>query len=484
MKRRIIISSIMILFMLIALPFVLVFAERHEQVLFLIGVLIASVYLAIFIFGSIPKVIIYGIYGGMTALFLYLLQDYQVPIIMIATLLFVLNPLAQFETFLNKKMSDEDVLPIHISIHGSKWPFYEYRKAMKNFYHLPQSRKLFTMTWYLRLRQLLMLLFIAGGIFLFINQINMIVNTLDDFSWDRFFTFYMVVILFILAYIIHLKGFTSMFRALGISLFPPVIFLVLISTFTDPLKYSLAGSLLIIAIVIGIWELVTLYQRVTYDAYHYYDVDRQLEVNANAIFEPLVYNESYTLCADYRFKGTQKEFDRICQDVLVYANYFKFIIVAYAFGADMVEVNAHFHYRDEKRVHKFKTYLESKLKRKLDMRYYHDFNKSEYEQQYFHKPAFIIARTQHLAELLTDLQIRAKIIISFIVYFETLEDMQEMAKNYHLTPLTDLKVDQYLTARIDIQSINDDYVIETKVRDLLLSLMVNSGTFVRVSVYY
>ena len=202
------------------------------------------------------------------------------------------------------------------------------------------------------------------------------------------------------------------------------------------------------------------------------------------MFEPLVYNESYTLCADYRFKGTQKEFDKVFQDMLVYANYFRFIIVAYAFGKDTIEINAHFHYRDEKRVYKFKTFLESKVNRKLDMRYFHDFNKSEYEQQFFHKPAYIIARTQHLAELLTDLQISAKIIISFIVYFESIEDLEEMAKSYHVTPLTELKVDQYLTARIDIQSINDDYVIETKVRDFLLTLMINGGTFVRVSVYY
>ncbi len=484
MKRRILISTIIVVLMLITIPFVLIFLEAHEQGLFLIAVLITIVYLAIFIFGSIPKLIIYVIYGGLTALFLYLLQDYQVPIVMIATLLFVLNPLARFETFLNKHMTDGDVLPISISMHGSRWPFYEYRRAMKSFYHLPQSKKLYTMKWYLRLRQFLMLLFIAFGIFLFINQINMIVNTLHDFSWDRFFTFYMVIILFILARIIHLKGFTSMFRALGVSLFPPVIYLVLLSSFTDSLRYSLAGSLVIIAVGISIWELVTLYQRVSYDTYEYYDVDRQVAVYANALFEPLVYNESYTLCADYKFKGNQKQFDRLFQDILVYANYFKFIIVAYGFSSDSIEINAHFHYRDEKRVHKFKTYLESKMKRRIDMRYFHDFNKSEYEQQFFHKPAFIIARTQHLAELLTDLHIRAKIIISFIVYFESMEDLNEMSKNYNVTALSDLKVDKYYTARIDIQSINDDYVIETKVRDLLLSLMINAGTFVRVSVYY
>ena len=484
MKRRIIISLIIVLFMIIALPFVLIFSAQHEKGLFLIGVLVITVYLSIFIFGSLPKLIIYMIYGATISLFLYMLQNYQIPIVMIGTLLFVLNPLAQFESYLNKKMNEENVLPIHISIHGSKWPFYEYRRAMKNFYHLPQSIKLFTKKWYLRIRQLLMLLFIAVGIFLFINQISMIVNTLDDFSWDRFFTFYMVIILFLLSWIIHLKGFTSMFRALGISLFPPIIYLVLVSSFANPLRYSLAGSLFITAVVISIWELVTLYQRVTYDTYQYYDVDRQLEVYANALFEPLVYNESYTLCADYKFKGTQKEFDRIFHDVLIYANYFKFIIVAYAYGNQTVEVNAHFHYRDEKRVIKFKSFMESKLKRKLDVHYYHDFNKTEYEQLFFHKPAYIIARTQHLAELLTDLQITTKIIISFIVYFESLEDLEEMSKTYQLTPLTDLKVEQYLTARIDIQSINDDYVIETKVRDLLLNLMINGGTFVRVSVYY
>ena len=172
--------------------------------------------------------IVYLIYGGVTTFFLFVFEEpYHLPIVFIGTLLFVLHPLSSFENYLSRVMNDEDVLPIHISIHGNYWPFYEYQKEMKNFYHLPQARKLYTRKSYLYLRQITTIGLLFFGIFLFIHGINYIANTIDDFNWFRFFIFYGVIIIFILAFYSFKKGFTSTFRTLVISVFPVIIYLIL-----------------------------------------------------------------------------------------------------------------------------------------------------------------------------------------------------------------------------------------------------------------
>ena len=169
----------------------------------MISAIVTLVYVGIYVFGGVPKLIIAGTYGVITFIFLLLLKEpYHLPILIMGTLLFVLNPLSSFEEYLTSKMNDEDVLPIRISLRGSYWPFFSYQKEMKNFYHLPQARKLYTKKWYLHLRQIVMLTLITLGIFLFLNGINQIANTLDNFSWFNFFVFYNVIMLFVLAWML------------------------------------------------------------------------------------------------------------------------------------------------------------------------------------------------------------------------------------------------------------------------------------------
>jgi hypothetical protein len=485
MKRRIAIAGSLTILIFILLPIALILFELRGQGIFMIAAILTLVYVGFYVFGGVPKLIIAFIYGAVTFIFLFLLEEpYHLPFIIVGTLLFVLNPLSSFEQFLTEKMNDEDVLPIRISIRGSYWPFFSYQKEMKNFYHLPQARKLYTKKWYLHARQFTTLGLSTLGIFLFILGINNIANTLDDFNWFNFFVFYNVIVVFILAFFLFKKGFTSTFRTFVISLFLPVIFLIFISSFPDPLKYSLAGSMIIIGLVVGAVELYKFYQRVAYDQYHYYDVDYQTEVFANALFEPLVYNETFTKCGQFKIKTKLDEFQKQFHDILVYANYFKFIITAYAYKDGFVTLYADFHFRNEKRGFKFKTFLETKFKTEIPMVIEDDPNKEIYEREFFHRPDYIIARAQNLAQLLKELEIKTKIIISLIVYFELEEELEGFMEDYPITRLTDLSDDDYLTVRVDMPCVNVDYMIESKIRELLLSLMIHHGKFVRISVYY
>ncbi len=485
MKSRLLISLILSMLIIILMPIALSLFELKGQGIFMISAIITSVYIGVYVFGGVPKLIIYGIYGIIISLILsFTPYDYQLPIIIIGTLSFILNPLSAFEKYLESKMKDENVLPIRISIRGSYWPFFDYRKEMKNYYHLPQQRKLFTKKWYLHARQISMILLYTLGVFLFIHEINYIANRIEDFNWYNFFALYIVIIVFLLAYFIHLKGFTSTFRTFAIALFPPIIYLILISNFNDALRYSLAGSFVIFGLIISVIELINLNKRVAYDSYHYYDVDQQIEVYANALFEPLVYNETFTLSGDYRLKITKKQLDVYFQDILIYANYFHFIITAYTIDKDYIHIIAEFNQKAEKRAHKFKTFLESKYKTTVVLDLKSDPEKTIYENKFFHRPEYIIARAQSLAELLKELSIDANIIISIIAYFKNEEDLEQISKEYSVKRLSSVEYEDYITVRIDVNSVNNEYMIETKIRDILLSLLVYHGKYVRISVYY
>lgn len=485
MKRRIMISASMILLLIVLIPIAVLLFDLRDQGIFMIVMLITIVYVSVYVFGGVPKLIVYLVYGIITAAMLILApQPYHLPLAIIGALLFVLNPLSAFETFLEKTLNEEDVLPLRISIRGSYWPFYSYQKEMKNFYHLPQARKLFTLNWYLHARQVLTVALVTLGAVVFINNLSNIANSLDNFSWVNFFNFYSVIIIFILALFLYKKGFTSTIRTLVVSIFPPIIFLVLISDFPDPIRYSFAGATLITFLVILGIELSKFYQRVAYDDYHYYDVDQQMEVFANALFEPLIYNESFTKCATFQMKIKPEEFQKQFHSILVYANYFRFIITAYTFEKKNITLHAHFHFKNKKRIEKFKTFLESRFKGEVSVNEFMDPNKHHYEKTFFHRPDYIVARALALASLLKELEIKTRIIVSMIVYFEHEDDLLEMQKMYSTKRLDDLSEEDYFTARLDVSLLNVDYVIEAKVREMLLELMIHSGKFVRINVFY
>ncbi len=485
MKRRIAISLIIFILILILLPFALTLLDLEGIGIFIITSIILLVYVGIFIFGGLPELIVYGIYGILTSLSLYFFSsDYQLPIIIIATLLVILNPLASFEQVLRKSMKDENTQPIRISITGKRWPFFAYRKEMKNFYHLPQSRKYFISQRYKQLRQIVTLLLLGFGVYYFIHEINHIANTLENFNWANFLTFYVIVIIFLLAYFLHIKGFTSTFRTFAISLFPPIIYMILMTNFDQLLKLFVLIGFAIFALVISGIELYRFIQRVSYDELYYYDVDLQREVYANALFEPIVYNETYTLCSIYTIKTDKKTFDTHYHDILVYANLFHFIIVAYTVGDQDVEIHAHFYYKDHKRVEKFGSFLENRFQKNIPIQTFSDYNKTAYEETFFHKDAYIIARAQHLASLLKQLHIKSKIIVSLVIYFENEANYKQFESIYPLQKLNEITVDGVISAKLDCLCINNHYVIETKVRDILLNLMIYQGKFVRLNVYY
>ena len=275
-----------------------------------------------------------------------------------------------------------------------------------------------------------------------------------------------------------------MFRSIIVSMFPLLIYLILYSDFSEYIKIIMSVITILIALVIIGYELYTYYQRVAYQSYKYRDPDKNWEVFANATFEPLVYNETFTKVSRFTIEVSSEKFERNFHDILVYANFYRFIITAYAYSSKNVIIYADFHHKKSKRIMKFRNFLTKKLKNVPDVQVIDDINKKVYETNFFHKTEYIVARAIHLAKLLKDLEIESEIIISMIFYFESKDDLRSFQDSHFTVRLEHLEDDDIYTVRVDMISQNIDYIIEQKVREVLMDAMINRGTYVRISVFY
>ena len=59
-----------------------------------------------------------------------------------------------------------------------------------------------------------------------------------------------------------------------------------------------------------------------------------------------------------------------------------------------------------------------------------------------------------------------------------------MSEKYFVTRLPEFDLENVYLAKIDLRVVNVDYIIETKMQELLLDLLIRKGSFVRVSVFY
>jgi hypothetical protein len=80
MKRRIAIAGSLTILIFILLPIALILFELRGQGIFMIAAILTLVYVGFYVFGGVPKLIIAFIYGAVTFIFLFLLEEpYHLP---------------------------------------------------------------------------------------------------------------------------------------------------------------------------------------------------------------------------------------------------------------------------------------------------------------------------------------------------------------------------------------------------------------------
>lgn len=474
-KRSIIFLTLSVVSILILVVGLLVLEQRHHLYVYISSGFI-FIYALVYLLFGLPRFIVYFIYGLLTlALLLLIPTDYRLIIVFVMTIIVVINPLSGFESLLDKKLKPGQTDTYELPLFGKYKTYNAYRKAMKHTYHFPQTRKLYTKKTYQLLRQSSALGLFTLLVFLLIFTTNDIIR-LRGFSDVNILLIYFQAVLSISIMILSKKGFTSTFRVVRMSVFPAVIYTIVLSNFPNYLKVIFIAFTALAFLGLLATELYFYHTRVTYESYDYTD-QKNLSVHANALYEPFIYNEDKVLSALVCIDVTKEMFLKKKQELLIYLNFRKVLLTAYTFDQDVVYLYLEFY--KLKTLPKVETKISSLYKTNTKTT---PLSEDYYEKTFLHNHEYIIQRALNLSHVLDELEIKESLIISTSMYFKHLSDAKEILRNYQVN-LIDNK-EGYALIEVYINTKNVDYLIESKLRDLLLDMLIYGGVFVRVMVYY
>lgn len=483
MKKRLTLFIITILIFIAAVILAIFLKEEVYSRILLALSLVTATFFSIYIFFGAGKLVTSLIYGMILALALFFLPKYDLELIFITTFILFLNPLHRFESFVDSRLNEEKTLIEYLR--GSYGSYYNYRKEVKEHVHLPQVKKTFTKPGYLMIRRVLTILMAMGAIFLLIREVNNLVNLINNFNIHLFFaSSYSIIVLLSLTVLLYRKGFQSMTNLLTVSVFPPIAYTLYVNITPAFLGITLGSVVVVIGLIVGFVQYYNFRSRIVYEYYHYFDQEKLLSVYANALFEPYVYDENFRLTTTFKFKTDLVEFNKSFHSIIVYADLNKFFISAYTVDKNEIEIFTDFHYKDEKKIIKFKNFLSEVFSTDINTKMVEDSSKELFEERFFHNRNYIIARTVYLANILKKLEIKSSVIISLTSYFKDLKEIGKMSEKYFVTRLPEFDLENVYLAKIDLRVVNVDYIIETKMQELLLDLLIRKGSFVRVSVFY
>lgn len=463
---------------ILALAFGYFLEESNLRLFLLLSALFILIFSTVYLLFGVSRLIVYTIYGLVVFIIsLFIPDDYRLILAFILTLIIVINPLSSFEIYLDKRLSLQQTNFISFHRKGRYKTFYQYRRAMKERYHLPQVRKFYTISSYKLLRSIITIGLFSLLIFILVLTTNDIIQN-SDFRGINVLSLYVSIILSIAIIILYKKGFISMFRALRISFFPTAFFLL---TFLEMelwlrvIYYAIAGLSFIGVIIV---ETHLYYTRVIYDDYQYRDFNKQMTVFANAIYEPFIYNEQKLISVKYSIEVSEAVFQKKFETLLMYANHQRFIITAYMVGRGKVYLYTEFYHKDTP--YKFyqklgKIFLTTIEKKDINDPMY-------YEKTFLHNHEYIIARALSLSHLLEALEIKERVMIAVSMHYPNKNLSLEMLKKYSGRVLE--QNEEYCLVETYLNVENIDYVIEQNLRQLLMDMLFTQGTFVRVMVYY
>lgn len=478
MKNRQFTSAVIILITLIGTMVAASLTNNDIDIyIFIVAVYIIISALIYWLYGM-PRLVVYSIYWTiLLGIGFSIKEDYRLMLILILTIIIVINPLSGFEHYLDKKLSLSATETFKFIRNGKYKTFYLYKKQMNDYFHLPQTRKLYTKPIYKFLRTFFVITLFTILIFLLIYTTNDIIR-LQGIRDINIVSIYFQIVLAILIILLHKRGFTSMFRGLRLSIFVPVIYLIIMSNLDDLIKWSFVSLLIIGFIGLIVTETYFSYTRVEYSAYNYFDPITNQDVFANALYEPFIYNDNRVALVKFRINSSKDVFVKNLKELLIYANMHKFILTAYTYNKGEIDFYVEFY--NEKIIEKATKKLASVFKCEVQTSRIED--SLFYEKTFLHNHEYIITRALSLAHLLKDLEIKDNVIISTSMHFSNIDNAKEIFRNYNVNLLENKE--NYCLLEVNIKVKNLDYIIEKELRDVLLDMLVNGGTFVRVMVYY
>lgn len=479
MKQRLLIASSIFLIVLVTFTTLALTLKSSMRPIFLLAFFVTTFYLAIYFIGGFSKLIVYLIYGMGLFLLTYFFNQYWFAFVVIGTFIFVMNPLAYFENKLAPLLDSPDPFELQMLVTRSYFPYYDYRAKMKEYYHLPQVRKFKRERTYYRLVTASTIVLAAVGIFLTIMELNLIVADFKNIRLESILTFYLVVVIFGSAVILNKKGFKSLRHFITPFVFLPMALLVFMTELTLIWKISIsAGAVFLTLVALGL-ELYQYYQRVTYHKSSYIDSNTNYLVHANVLYEPYMFNEYFTIVGKFEISTSNTSFNNKLQKVLTYANFKRFFISAYVETGSSIILYTQFHKKHRKNLEKFSNFLEKTFETSVLSAISDDPSHSIYENTFYRQDDYIVARAVSLGALMKELEITSPLIISMFFYFKNLQLLQDFIELY---PIDVVNITEDLVMiKVQFEIVNVDYLIDIKVREILLNALINDGTYIRIT---
>lgn len=473
LRKYLFIIASVISFFLLVLGLIFLDNQYHTTVA-LISAFLFVYALINFLYG-LPRFIIYFVYGILSITIIYLSPEkYRFLIVFLLTIVVVINPLVFLEVYLDKKLAKKTTKTYELKITGKYETFYKYRRAMKEYYHFPQTRKMYTKKIYTYLRNVALITLFSLLIFLIIYTTNIIITVDNLNDVNILFVYFQVVLTFMLI-ILYKRGFTSMFRIARMAFLPIIYYLIYLSSL-EGLLALLFYILLSIAIIgMFIAEVYLYFTRVKYLAYEYINPINNTSVYANALYEPFIYDEN-KISVVYEFEASLDLFHKKRFELIVFANFKKTIITAYEATNRKVRVFVEMY--DDKKIAAYQAKLSTLFKTSVKLSRLDD---NYYEKMFLHNHEYIVTRALSLAHILNELEIKDQLIIKTSMFFESIDKAKELLFKYE-TELQDIEGKLVLDVILKVKNV--DYLIETKIRDLLLDMLVQGGVFIRIKVYY
>ncbi|MGI6359881.1 MAG: hypothetical protein ACOX02_02405 [Acholeplasmatales bacterium] len=476
MRKRSLIFIILSLISIVGLAIGLLTCNEDYLKYVYLGSGFLFIYALVYLLFGLPRLIIYFIYGVLTVILGFLIPDkYRLIIVFVMTIIVVINPLAGLEALMDKYFSPEQTRIYEFPLFGKYKTYNEYKKSVKSSYHFPQTRKLYTKKYYQLLRQIVVLILFTLLIFLLIFTTNNIIQ-IGGLGDINLLLIYFQVVLTVTIMILSKKGFTSSFRIVRMSVFPAIVYIIVLSNFSDLIKVLFIGFITLAFIGLLFTEFYLYNTRITYVSYDYFN-KYKFEVSANALYEPFIYNDDKKLSVKISIDVPKDVFLKNRQELLVYLNFRKVLPTAYTFEKEVVHLYLEFYH--VKTLEKVETKISSMFKTNIKTT---TLPNDYYEHKFLHDHEYIIQRALNLSHLLDELEIKESLIIVTSMHFRSLNDAQEIFKKYEVN-LVENK-EGYVLLEVSIKTKNVDYLIESKLRDLLLDMLIYGGVFVRVMVYY
>lgn len=446
---------------------------------FLLAFILLTLYLILYFIGGLSKLFVYLIYGAGIFLLLYFFAEYQFALIVIGTFVLLLNPLSYFENRLAKSIDNPDPIEFQKLVKQSYFPYYDYRAKMKEYYHLPQTRKFINEKRYYRLINIATFLLAGFGIFLSLLELNLMADDLAHFRLESILVFYVVIIIFVSALILYKKGFKSTVHFLSAVIILPMALLVFMTDLSLGWQISIASIAVLATIIIVIWQIHNYFQRVAYHESTYINSNTNNEVHANVLYEPYIFNDSYILVGKYELPIDIDTFHQKFNKLLAYANYRLFFISAYVNTGSSIIIYTQFHKKRTKAPAMFSNFLEKTYKTSTRSNIQLDPSHEIYEKSFYRTDDYIVARAISLGKLMKKIEIQSPIIINMFFYFNDVNNLKDFIELYQVDIIS--FAENVITIKVEFEIVNVEYLIDLKVREILLNALINEGSYIRIT---